>query len=163
MSLITGVDFGQYANSVDAVMIKFFTMHWPLIVSNWAKELKGLNPDLEEGLLVRALSLIFGFEDSGFGNSIDDYKYPAPDQPHRAGTDIQARKILTATADAQGKVPIFPSVHGYGPLEDVRRRFKIAWETGSSGMWINRYGYLSDEKLKMLKGLVKTTTPYPSK
>jgi hypothetical protein len=156
MSLITGVDFARYANSVDAVMIKFFTMHWSLIVSYWARELKGINPGLEEGLLVRALSSIFGFEDSGFGGSIDDYKYPAPNQPHRAGTEVQARKILTATADVQGRIPVFPSVHGYGPIEDVSRRFKVGWETGSSGMWINRYGYLSDEKLRMLTDLVNT-------
>ncbi len=158
MSLITGVDFGRYADSADAVMIKFFTMHWPLIVLNWANELKGINPALDEGPLVRALSMIFGFEDSGFGGSINDYRYPAPHEPHRAGTETQARKILTATADARGRIPVLPSVHGYGPLDDVARRFKIAWETGKSGMWINRYGYLSDEKLRMLKDLVEAAT-----
>ena len=155
MSLITGIDFEQYAGIADAVMIKFFTMHWPLIVTNWARELKSINPALDEGLLVRALSLVFDMEDADFGSSIGDYAYPNPDQAHRAGTRAQERKIQTTNADTKQKIPVFPSVHGYGPLEDVARRFKIAWETGTSGMWINRYGYLSDEKLAMLKKLVR--------
>ena len=155
MSLITGVDFEKYADSVDAVLIKFFTMHWPLIVTNWSKELKGLNPDLDEGLLVRALSTIFGMEESGFGSTIADYAYPAPDQPHRAGSEQIVRKIETAIADAKGKTPVIPSAHGYGPFDDAKRRLTRVWETSTSGMWINRYGYLSDEKLEMLKSLVK--------
>ena len=154
MSLITGVDFEQYAGIADAVMIKFFTMHWPLIITYWSRELKSMNPGLDEGLLVHALSLIFGMEDSHFGASISDYAYPGPDQAHRAGSEAQASKIRMTRVDTKGRTPVLPSVHGYGPLEDVARRFKIAWDTGSSGMWINRYGYLSDEKLVMLKRLV---------
>ncbi|MBN1686682.1 MAG: hypothetical protein JW852_08505 [Spirochaetales bacterium] len=153
MSLITGVDFKQYAGIADAVMIKFFTMHWPLIITYWSREVKDINPKLDESLLVRALSLIFGMEDSDFGASIADYAYPGPDRAHRAGTEAQVRKIRMAAADTGGKIPVLPSVHGYGPIEDVRRRFKIAWDTGSSGIWINRYGYLSDEKLTVLKKL----------
>jgi hypothetical protein len=137
-------------------MIKFFTMHWPLIITYWARELKNLNPGLDEGLLVRALSHIFDMEDSQLGDSIDDYAYPDPDQPHRAGTEAQARKIRSTAAETEGKVPVYPSVHGYGPIDDVSRRFNVAWETGLSVMWINRYGYLSDAKLAMLKKLVRT-------
>jgi hypothetical protein len=33
----------------------------------------------------------------------------------------------------------------------VERRWKIGWETGDSGMWVNRYGYLSEPKLNLLK------------
>ena len=33
MLLLTGVDFGKYSRHADSVMIKFFTMHWPRIVT----------------------------------------------------------------------------------------------------------------------------------
>ena len=59
-------------------------------------------------------------------------------------------KIKVATKQANG-MPILPSVHGYGPLHDVERRWRIGWEAGESGMWVNRYGYLSEPKLKLLK------------
>jgi hypothetical protein len=53
-----------------------------------------------------------------------------------------------------GDMPILPSVHAYGPLDDVERRWRIGWDVGEHGMWINRYGYLSQEKLDLLKRVV---------
>ena len=155
LSLLTGVDFAEYGKVSDAVMIKFFTMHWPLIVTYWAEQLLHLNPELDEASVVRSISMAFDFEDGNYGRSIADYAYPAPDEAHRAGSEASARKIRQAVSDAGGKLPILPSVLGYGPLEDVTRRFAIGWNEGAAGMWINRYGYLSDEKLVMLAEVVR--------
>jgi hypothetical protein len=38
-------------------------------------------------------------------------------------------------------------MHGYGPHDDFVRRFKLVAESEADGVWINRYGYLSDGKL----------------
>ena len=38
-------------------------------------------------------------------------------------------------------------MHGYGPMDDFARRFRLVAESEADGVWINRYGYLSDEKL----------------
>jgi len=46
-----------------------------------------------------------------------------------------------------GGLPVTPLVHGYGPLEDVAGRFKLVADSEADGVWINRYGYLSDAKL----------------
>jgi len=149
ISLLTGADFAKYAGLADAMMIKFFTMHWPLIVTYWTESLTRVNPSLDPGLVARAVSNAFDMEDDPSAN-LDDYVFPGPDDPHRAGTDAQIRKIKQATSEAGGK-PILPSVHAYGPMDDVERRWRIGWEAGDSGMWINRYGYLSAEKLALLK------------
>ena len=42
---------------------------------------------------------------------------------------------------------VTPLVHGYGPLDDFLRRFRLVTEGEADGIWINRYGYLSDEKI----------------
>ncbi len=149
ISLLTGVNFSSYAASADAVMIKFFTMHWPLIVTYWTESITNANPSLDSGLVARAISVMFDMEDEP-SSDLNDYFFPAPEDPHRAGTEAQARKITQATAEA-GTMPILPSVHAYGPLDDVERRWRVGWETGNSGMWVNRYGYLSQEKLDLLK------------
>ena len=57
-----------------------------------------------------------------------------------------ARKILEAQAEA-GSLPVYALAHGYGPLADFERRLNVAWNASRHGVWINRYGYLSDEKL----------------
>jgi len=130
-------------------MIKFFTMHWPLIVTYWTESITAANPSLDRSLVARAVSLLFDLEDEPAA-SLDDYVFPGPDDAHRAGTEAQRRKIRQATSEA-GQMPIMPSVHAYGPMDDVERRWRTGWETGNSGMWVNRYGYLSKEKLKLLK------------
>ena len=38
-------------------------------------------------------------------------------------------------------------MHGYGPLHDFVRRFRVVAESPADGVWINRYGYLGDDKL----------------
>ncbi len=149
MSLLTGADFGSFTAQADALVIKFFTMHWPLIVTYWAQSIVALNPSLDAGLVARTVSILLDMEDEPSSN-LEDYQYPGPQDAHRAGTRAQQRKIEQTTVEAGG-VPVLPSVHAYGPMDDVERRWRIGWETGRSGMWVNRYGYLSDEKLALLK------------
>ena len=62
----------------------------------------------------------------------------------------QSRKIELALAQVQvggGDMAITPIVHGYGPPGDFLRRFRVVADSRANGVWINRYGYLSDEKL----------------
>ena len=67
---------------------------------------------------------------------------------------MQRRKINQVTAAVGGRkrsTQVYPLVHGYGPHDDFRHRFQIAANAVAAneadGIWINRYGYLSDEKL----------------
>ena len=48
-------------------------------------------------------------------------------------------------------------MHGYGPQEDFVRRFKLVAESDADGVWINRYGYLSDEKLSAVGEIWRQT------
>ncbi len=149
LSVLTGVNFSEYSKYADAVMIKFFTMHWPLIVTYWTEAITAMNPSVDSNKVARAVSIALELEDIP-SNNASDYAYPEPDTPHRAGSNAQISKIKVATNQAKS-MPILPSVHGYGPLEDVERRWRIGWETGETGMWVNRYGYLSEPKLNLLK------------
>ncbi len=50
-------------------------------------------------------------------------------------------------AQVNGRCMVTPIVHAYGPFEDFCRRFAVVAESEADGVWINRYGYLSNEKL----------------
>ena len=65
------------------------------------------------------------------------------------GSEAQKRKIALAQK-AAGPTPIHVLAHGYGPLEDFRKRLQVASEASPHGFWLNRYAYLSDAKLKAL-------------
>lgn len=147
-SHITGLDFAGAARFCDAMSPKLYTMHWSLMVQFWGEVLLSVNPGLDETLLVRALVNLFDLADGDEGGTrIADYGYPEPDEPHPIPDGPQARKIRQVIAATRGQTKVYALVHGYGPLEDFKRRLRLAVASPADGVWINRYGYLSDEKL----------------
>ena len=122
-------------------------MHWSLMVNFWGDELLAANPDLDETVLVRALVNLMDLADSGDGTKIADYGYPHPDQPHPIPDEPQIRKIAQMQAAVGDRAAVYPLVHGYGPPSDFRRRLQLVADSNADGVWINRYGYLGDEKL----------------
>ena len=146
-SILTGFDFYNAADYCSAVSPKLYTMHWSMMVEFWGSELLAANPGLEESILVKALAHLFDLGDEITAEKISDYGYPKPNEPHPIPNEAQYRKIEQVIAEAAGRVQVTPIVHGYGPLEDFCRRLEVVAESSADGVWINRYGYLSDEKL----------------
>lgn len=146
-SYLTGLDFAGAAVHCDSIAPKLYTMHWSLIIQFWGEVLMAANPGLDERLLVRALVNLLDLADDLVEATIDDYGYPAPDEPHPIPDAPQQRKIAQAMQAANGQAKIYALVHGYGPYDDFCRRLQLVADTPVDGVWINRYGYLSDEKL----------------
>ena len=179
---LTGMDFTGAASICDAVSPKLYTMHWLVIVWLWARELLAANPRLSETACVTAIAEDLGMAPEGAALSLEDVRYPQPDEPHRVPSAMQTEAVAAAvhaaadssgaavsgpaaadngsgaadnTPGAAGRGPalVTPIVHGYGPSDDVRKRFEIAASTAADGVWVNRYGYLSDEKLDAIGGI----------
>jgi hypothetical protein len=146
-SYLTGLDFTGAAPFCDSIAPKLYTMHWSLMIQFWGEVLLVRNPGLDERLLVSALVNLLDLADEPVDATIDDYGYPEPDEPHPIPDSPQQRKIEQVLSLAQQRTKIYPLVHGYGPLEDFQRRFQLVADSRADGVWINRYGYLSDEKL----------------
>jgi hypothetical protein len=147
LSLITGLDFGGAAQHCASIAPKLYTMHWSLIIKFWGDVLMAANPGLNESLLVRALVHLLDLDDGNGGTTIADYGYPEPDEPHPIPTEAQLRKLDQVMTATGGRTKIYALVHGYGPLDDFRRRLQLVVDSPVDGVWINRYGYLSDAKL----------------
>ena len=128
----------------DAIGIKLYTMHWPMLARYWARDLVGDAPPAEQNAVTAAVAALFGLTD-GVVTDGSVLRYPEPDEPHPVGARSQRTKIEVAIA-AAGRVPVVPFVHAYGPIGDVESRWRIA-SGGATSTWINRYGYLSDAKL----------------
>jgi hypothetical protein len=145
-TIASGMDFRRAARHSTAISVKHYTMHWPMMLRFYADQLRQANPALDSRRLARALVSLLDIADDGGLPSTDDYRYPKPDEPHPVGAQALIRKIEQAQRDA-GDTPIYTLAHGYGPVADFRRRLEIAWRASPRGIWVNRYGYLSDEKL----------------
>ncbi len=153
-SLASGMDYGKVARHVSAIHVKLYTMHWPMMFRFYGDALLKANPKLDERLLVKALSALLELTDGQQGEMLANYNYPEPDQPHPAGVNVQTSKIKQAQAEA-GNTPVIAFVHGYGPVNDFGKRLEVGWKASRHGIWINRYGYLSNEKIAVLGRLVK--------
>lgn len=145
-SAFSGFDYGASGAICDDVGVKIYTMHWPMVLSSYGRDILTANPQLSEAIVVRALANLLDLEVAGPGNSLAEYRYPEPHEPHPISAASQRRKISAAVAEG-GSTPVHALVHGYGPVDDFSRRFSIASEASGNRIWVNRYGYLSDAKL----------------
>ena len=157
-SLATGFDFAGAAQVADSISPKLYTMHWAQMVQFWGAEPMRRNSGLDERLLVRALVRLMDLTDDEGGQRFADYGYPKPDEPHPISDGVQRRKIDQAIGATGHGTPVWPLVHGYGPHDDFVRRFRLVLESEADGVWINRYGYLSDEKLASVGSLGRRET-----
>ncbi len=154
LTLASGFDFARAGRRCDAASTKLYTMHWPMMANFWARSLLKENPRLSERVVVAWLVRLFDMPlDAETAERLEptlaNYAYPEPTRPHPVGLECQRRKIRQAQAEAAGNMPVYALVHGYGPAEDFRRRLTAAWQT-ADGVWINRYGYLGDDKLRIV-------------
>ncbi|MCB1235838.1 MAG: twin-arginine translocation signal domain-containing protein [Verrucomicrobiae bacterium] len=153
-TLATGLDFGRVGRHSTAISSKLYSMHWMMILRFYGDAILEKNPGLDSKLLTRALVKTLGIADGAGLENLEDYRYPGPEEPHAYGPKAMARKIRQAQAEA-GKCPVYTLGHGYGPVDDYRERMRIGWEASRAGMWVNRYAYLTDEKLKILGEVTK--------
>lgn len=147
LTLFTGFDFAQAGKYCTAASPKLYTMHWSVMVEFWGKVLLERNPGLDEKLVVRSLAQLFDLGDQIEAERLSDYGYPGPEDPHPIPDAPQKRKIAQALSAADGKLAVTPLVHGYGPADDFSRRLRLVAESAADGVWINRYGYLGDDKI----------------
>ncbi len=69
-----------------------------------------------------------------------------------AGLEV-AQGQLPAVGDAHGAdgAPVLAYLHSYRPAAELAEVLTAAAASGAGGVWVQRYGYLSDEKLAVLR------------
>lgn len=148
-NLASGIDFSRSGGQISGYCVKLYTMHWAMMLRFYADQILTANRGLSDQLLGKVLVRLLDFADDQGLPKATDYHYTEPEEPHPAGSQAMQRKIHQARREA-GNTPIYALAHGYGPATDFRRRLVAAWEASPAGIWVNRYGYLSDVKLRII-------------
>ena len=138
-SALSGMDYSRVADIADDIAVKLYTMHWPMMLRHYRGHFVAAG--IAESEATSGLLKLF---DTGGGTT---FRYPEPDQAHPASADAQTRKIDTARAAIEARAKVVPSAHAYGPVDDVLARVATALDAGFGWAWINRYGYLGDDKI----------------
>lgn len=150
-STVTGADFAVTAGSVDVVRPKFFTFHWAMMVRWYGETLMQRNPHLDESLVVAAMLSVFGISGGGYDRSLASFGMPKPGQSHPLSVADVRRKVEDVVT-AVGHVDRCEAyIHSYQPVDDLDNLVRAMDETDVGGVWVQRYGYLSDAKLDRLR------------
>ncbi len=148
--LLSGFDLASAADLVQGIGVKFYTMHWPMILSDYASAMSA--GSAKSSAIAEALVTVFGTGEQPPAGAAQ-FHYPEPDEAHTASNNAIRQKIETAQASA-GSCQVYAFTHAYGPLDDVMRRARVCWEASNGNMWVNRYGYMSNEKITGFGDLV---------
>ena len=155
LSDVSGFAWPALADTSDAVGVKLYTMHWPMMARYWARDLVGSADQKALDTVTAAMAGFLGFCDAPLPDGALLH-YPPPETPHPVGRQAQALKLQLAR-EVAGSVPVVAFAHSYGASADVVARSAIALAAAGAParLWVNRYGYLSDTKLADLGRLVQ--------
>jgi hypothetical protein len=150
---ITGMDYGALGRVASATRCKLFTFHWPLITRWWSETLLAWNPGLDEGAVLGAVAAALDLPAPGGARTLrlDDFHMPAPAESHPITPAALTRKLNQAVALAGNGASCQAYVHSYRPVGEFAETLAAASASDARGRWVQRYGYLSDEKLAVLR------------
>ena len=95
--------------------------------------------------------------------SVDEIRYPEPLEPHPCVTEDLLAKLKSARREVPEDTSFVAIAHAYGPLEDFKRRLEAAREGAEGAVHINRFCYMSDDKIEAIaksahhSGLTRST------
>jgi len=150
---LSGFDYTALAPLSAALAVKLYTMHWPMMVRYHARPMVENNPGIAEADVVERLVRAFDLTEPDAPFDARAFAYPDPDTPHPVSSGAMTRKARAARAATPPETPLLALTHSYGPLSDFQRRLGATLAGGVDRVWIQRYSYLSDEKLAWLGSL----------
>ncbi len=146
----SGFDFQKLSAVCDAVSPKLFTFDHAALPKWAASRLQQWNPDLPERELLGCLLAAMNLPDSNKDRKLADYGIPGPEDEHPTSLGAYKERLQEMTAAVGEQAACYPISHPYLPAQQWRDMVALIQDSPVDGMWVNMYGYLSDEKLKIL-------------
>ena len=148
LNTLNGFDLARMSAHCDMIGVKFYTMHWPLIERNYLDALAS-RTDFAPRQIARALSTVLCLSPRT-DRAPESIRYPEPDEPHIAESADVIAKMRAARSEVPAGTRLCGITHGYGPLADTVRRLEAVAEGAGGAVHVNRFGYLSDDKLEAI-------------
>ena len=110
---ISGFPIETLDGVVDAIGVKLYTMHWPMLARYWARDLlDGAGAAVEHDVLTAAIAYLFGFMDATDQPGAAQ-RYPEPHESHPVGRFVQKAKLHEA--ERLAGIPVRAFVHSTDP------------------------------------------------
>jgi hypothetical protein len=152
-NLSSGMDYGALAEICDAVTPKLFTFDYSAMPRWYGQTLLEWNPELSESEILDALVAWMNLPDDIERRSFAHYHIPAPGERHPTRIDAYRPRLDEVVDQVGGRARVYPFAHAYLPTAQWKRMLALISDSRVDGVWVQMYGYLSDEKLAVLRAM----------
>ncbi|MFO8037579.1 MAG: hypothetical protein R6U57_13230 [Anaerolineales bacterium] len=149
-NLTSGMDYRALSEVCDVLAPKIFTFDHTAMPRWHGQQLMEWNADLPESLVLKAVVSWLNLPDKLVDRKLTDYQMPAPNEFHPIKDESYGYRIDEIANQVAGKAQCCPYVHAYRNEEQWREIISILLEGEADGMWVQMYGYLSDQKIQIL-------------
>ena len=108
------------------------------------------NPQLSERCLLDTLVELLDLPDHLSPRSFAKYHIPAPEKEHPALPEAWRTKLDEVAQEVGGRAKCYAYAHSYRPEAQWKRMVAVVRDSQVDGMWVQRYGYLTDSKFEIL-------------
>jgi hypothetical protein len=147
----SGMDYRALAEVCDAITPKLFTFDHAAMPRWYGESLMAWNPELSESQILDALIAWMNLPDNFERRSFANYHIPAPTEEHPVKLEAYQTRLDEVVDQVEGRAPCYPISHPYLPASQWKRMLTLIRDSRADGMWVNMYGYLSDDRLRILK------------
>ncbi len=147
----SGMDYRGLSEVCSAVTPKLFTFDYSALPRWYGQTLLAWNPELAESEVLDALVEWMNLPDNFERRSFANYHIPAPNESHPAKIQVYRSRLDEVVDQVEGRAPCYPFAHAYLPESQWKRMVAIIRDSRVNGMWVQGYGYLSDQKMEILR------------
>lgn len=147
---VTGAALATAGMYADTVRPKFFTFHWAMMVRWFGETLQEWNPHLSEAAIVQATLGAFRISGGERPLALEAFGMPRPEEHHPLSATDVVTKIDEISKELSTPRQCEAYLHGYQPADEFDHLLGAVGAMDIGGIWVQRYGYLSDKKLEIL-------------
>ena len=147
----SGFDYSKLAETCGVIAPKLFSFDYTALPRWYGEPLQRWNPALPEAELVETLLSVLDLADTPGRTQLRDFQIPSPNEPHPMDKGCYQRRIAELIDQVGGRAACRPIAHAYGPLVEWTRTLEVLRDSEVDGIWVQMYGYLGDEKLRVMR------------
>jgi len=147
----SGMSYGQLTEFCQVAAPKLFTFDYCALPRWYGEVIAKWNPGLGERTILDMLVAVMDLPDAIEDRSFEHYHIPAPDVPHMAGVSCYGPRITEVAEAVRPAARLCPFTHAYLPLPQWRELLTMMRRLPVDGIWIQMYGYLSDDKMDAVR------------
>jgi hypothetical protein len=149
----SGMDYRALADICAAITPKLFLFDYAALPRWYGQALLEWNPQLSESAVLDTLVAVLNLPDAIQRRRLTHYHMGGPNVPHHVDLRAYRERVNEIYDQVAGKANLYPYLHAYLPAQQWRKFLELMLDSPMQGAWIHMYGYLSDEKLEILRTL----------